>query len=119
MKMPSAAPTAAISSAPIRAAAMADDEDEVDPGPLNIMAVLALVASLAAAFLAFASVDGWPLSEGPATTEAQRTAWKNNESERPFHLPLDYSPFDKKVGEEVKSTYKDVEPAIPVRPEID
>jgi hypothetical protein len=98
---------------------MADDDDETDSGPLNIMSVLALVAALAAAFLAFASVDGWALSEGAATTEAQRTAWKTDNIESSFKLPLDYSPFDKKVGEEVKNTYKDVEPSIPVRPETD
>ncbi len=113
-----AAPTAAISSAPIRTA-MGDEDDEVDEGPLNIMAIVALVASLAMLFFAFASVDEWPLSNGIAETTADRDAWKKDNILPSFKLPLDHSPFDKKIGAEVTSQYDSVKPVIPDRPSVD
>lgn len=119
VKLPSAAPTAAISSAPIRTASMADDEDDVDDGPLNIMAWVALVASLAMLFFAFASVDAWPLSNGVADTTSKREDWQRENIPASFKLPLDYSPFDRKVGETVKSDYAEREPRIPARPTVE
>ncbi len=116
VKLPSAAPTAAISSAPIKTTSMADDDDEVDDGPLNIMAWVALAASLALLFFAFASVDTWPLSNGLADTTTKKTEWESNNTVPDFKLPLDYSPFDKKNGEQVISNYSSVEPKVPARP---
>jgi hypothetical protein len=98
---------------------MADDDDEVDEGPLNIMSVLALVAALAMLFFAFASVDAWPLSEGVADTQARKDDWAKDNIPASFKLPLDHSPFDKKNGEQVISTYKQDEPKIPARPVIE
>ena len=115
VKLPSAAPTAAISSAPIRTASMADDDEEADDGPLNIMAWVALAASLALLFFAFASVDSWPLSEGLADTTAKKDDWAKDNIQPSFKLPLDYSPFDKKNGEQVISNYASVEPKVPTR----
>lgn len=119
VKLPSAAPTAAISSAPIRTTSMADDEEEVDEGPLNIMGWVALVASLATLFFAFASVDSWPLSNGVADTQAKKDTWAENKEPVDFKLPTDYSPFDKKIGDTVKSDYANIEPKIPARPSVD
>ncbi len=119
VKLPSAAPTAAISSAPIRTASMADDDEDVDDGPLNIMAWVALVASLAMLFFAFASVDSWPLSNGVADTTTKREDWQKDNIQPSFKLPMDYSPFDRKVGETVKSDYEDKAPKIPARPTVD
>jgi hypothetical protein len=119
VKLPSAAPTAAISSAPIRTASMADDDEDVDDGPLNIMAWVALVASLATLFFAFASVDSWPLSNGVADTTTKREDWQKDNIPASFKLPMDYSPFDRKVGETVKSDYEDKAPKIPARPTVD
>ena len=116
VKLPSASPTAAISSAPIRTASMADDDDGPDDGPLNIMAWVTLVASLAVLFFAVASVDAWPLSEGVADNTAAKEIWANNNAVSSFKLPLDHSPFDKKNGEQVISNYASVEPKIPARP---
>jgi len=119
VKLPSAAPTAAISSAPIRTASMADDDDEVDDGPLNIMAWVALVASLATLFFAFASVDAWPLSNGLADSTVKKEDWQKDNIPASFKLPLDYSPFDRKVGETVKSEFEDKVPKIPARPTVE
>lgn len=117
VKLPSASPTAAISSAPIRTAVMSDDDDEVDDGPLNIMGWIALAASLAMLFFAFASVDSWPLSNGIADSTAKKEEWSKNEAASGFKLPMDHSPFDKKDGETVNSRgYADIEPKIPARP---
>jgi len=115
-KLPSASPTAAISSAPIRTAAAHDDDVEIDDGPLNIISVVALVASIAALFLVFASVDSWPMSYGFATTKARQDNWMQDNDAPGFKLPLDYSPFDKKSGEEVISTYESAAPKIPAAP---
>ena len=115
VKLPSAAPTAAISSAPIRTASMADDDEEADDGPLNIMAWVALAASLAFLFFAFASVDSWPLSEGVADTQAKKDEWAKDNIQPSFKLPLDHSPFDAKSGEQVISNYANLEPKIPTR----
>lgn len=114
-RTPSASPTAAITSAPIKSAAY-DEDAEVDDGPLNILAVVALVASIAAAFLAFASVDSWPMSEGTASSQAQKTAWESSLTGGGFKLPLDYSPFDKKAGDTVTSNFESAAPQIPAAP---
>ena len=116
MKLPSASPTAAISSAPIRTTSMADDDDEVDSGPLNIMAWVALVASLAMLFFAFASVDAWPLSNGLADSQAKKEDWAADNIQPSFKLPLDYSPFDSKNDGAVLSKYDTVKPTIPTKP---
>lgn len=115
VKLPSAAPTAAISSAPIRTAAMADDDEEVDEGPLNIMAWVALVASLAMLFFAFASVDSWPLSNGVADTNTKKEDWAKDNIPASFKLPMDHSPFDSKNDGAVVSKYDSVAPKLPVR----
>jgi hypothetical protein len=115
-RTPSASPTAAITSAPIKSAAYEEDA-EVDDGPLNILAVVALVASIAAAFLAFASVDSWPMSEGVASSQAQKTAWETNfTGAGGFKLPMDYSPFDKKAGDTVTTNFESAAPQIPAAP---
>ena len=98
---------------------MADDDDEPDEGPLNIMSWVTLAASLAVLFFAFASVDTWPLSEGVADTTARKDDWTKDNIIASFKLPLDYSPFDSKVGERVTSKYSDIEPKIPARPVVD
>ena len=116
MKLPSSSPTAAISSAPIRTTSMADDDDEVDSGPLNIMAWVALVASLAMLFFAFASVDAWPLSNGLADSQAKKEDWAADNIQPSFKLPLDYSPFDSKNDGAVLSKYDTVKPTIPTKP---
>ena len=113
VKLPSATPVAAISSASTRVAY--DDDQEVDEGPLNIMAWIALVASLAMLFFTFASVDSWPLSNGVADTAAKKEEWAKG-SDPSFKLPMDYSPFDSKNGASVTSKYKSIEPKIPSRP---
>lgn len=119
VKLPSAAPTAAISSSPIRTASMADDEDEADEGAVNIMAWVTLAASLAVAFFAFASVDQWPLSNGVADSQARKDDWKSDNIVADFKLPLDHSPFDSKNGDQVISKYNEIEPKIPARPVVD
>ena len=68
---------------------------------------------------AHASVDAWPLSEGVADTTAKKEDWAKDNIPSSFKLPLDYSPFDKKNGETVISSYKQDEPRIPARPAID
>lgn len=98
---------------------MADDEEEVDEGPLNIMGWVALVASLATLFFAFASVDSWPLSNGVADTQAKKEIWAENKEEMTFKLPTDHSPFDRKIGDTVKSDYANIAPKIPARPTVD
>ncbi|MES2705184.1 MAG: hypothetical protein V4726_01145 [Verrucomicrobiota bacterium] len=118
-KLPSASPTAAISSAPIRTAAAHDEDTEVDDGPLNILSVVALVASLAALFLVFASVDSWPMSYGFADSTTRKADWEKDNDVAGFKLPLDYSPFDKKSGDGVISNYDSVAPKIPVTPPLE
>ncbi|MDB6133655.1 MAG: hypothetical protein JWM59_1898 [Verrucomicrobiales bacterium] len=114
------APTAAISSAPIRTTAAHDEDLEVDDGPLNILAVVALVASLAAAFLVFASVDSWPMSYGFADTTARKADWEKDNDVPGFKLPLDYSPFDSKVeGGTVSNKYESVAPKLPAPPTLE
>ena len=98
---------------------MSDDDAEPDDGPLNIMALVALVASLAMLFFAFASVDAWPLSEGVADTQSKKDEWVKNELPSSFKIPMDYSPFDKKDGEMVKNDYDSKAPVIPGRPSSD
>ena len=95
---------------------MADDDEEADDGPINIMSWVALAASLALLFFAFASVDGWPLSNGVADTTSKKTEWETDNAVSGFSLPLDYSPFDKKNGEQVISNYSSIEPKVPTRP---
>ena len=119
VKLPSASPTAAISSAPIRTVSMADEDEETDDGPLNIMSLVALVASLVVLFFSFASVDSWPLSQGVADTTAKKDDWLKDNIPASFKLPLDYSPFDTKNGEQVTSTYNRDVPKIPARPSVD
>ena len=116
VKLPSATPVAAVSSASTRVAY--DDDQEVDEGPLNVMAWIALVASLAMLFFTFASVDAWPLSNGVADTAAKKEEWAKG-SDPSFKLPIDYSPFDSKNGAAVTSKYKSIEPKIPSRPTSD
>ena len=115
VRLPSAAPTAAISSAPIKTASMADDDDDVDDSALNIVSWVTLAASLAVLFFAFASVDTWPLSEGAADTTARKDDWAKDNIQPSFKLPLDHSPFDKKNGGQVISNYASAEPKIPTR----
>jgi hypothetical protein len=116
MKLPSAAPTAAISSAPMRTTSMADDDEEMDSGPLNIMAWVALVASLAMLFFTFASVDAWPLSNGLADSQAKKEDWAADNIPASFKLPLDYSPFDSKNDGAVLSKYDTIKPTLPTKP---
>ena len=116
MKLPSAAPTAAISSAPMRSSSMADDDEEMDSGPLNIMAWVALVASLAMLFFTFASVDAWPLSNGLADSQAKKEDWAADNIPASFKLPLDYSPFDSKNDGAVLSKYDTIKPTLPTKP---
>ena len=98
---------------------MADDDDETDDGALNIMSWVTLAASLALLFFAFASVDSWPLSEGAADTTAKKDDWAKDNIQPSFKLPLDYSPFDKKNGEQVISNYATAEPKVPTRSAVE
>ena len=95
---------------------MADDDEEVDSGPLNIMAWVALVASLAMLFFAFASVDAWPLSNGLADSQAKKEDWAADNIQPSFKLPLDHSPFGSKNDGAVLSKYDTVKPTIPTKP---
>lgn len=118
IKLPSAAPTAAISSAPVRSA-MHDEDEEGSDGTLNILGWVALVASLATLLFAAASVDDWPLANGFATAPSQVKSWEENNDIPNQKLPVDYSPFDTKSGEGILSSYETKAPKIPAPPSFE
>ena len=115
------APTAAISSAPIKTAQMEDDEEEeIDEGALNGMSIVALVGSIAALFVALL---GWtkvtPFTQ-PEIKKAEEAAWVSS-PKSDWKLPAQYNPFAKEgVDGSFVNKYNEIKKdlhALPIRPE--
>lgn len=124
---PMPSPTTSIAPT-LRTAAADDDDGEVNETPLNIMGWIGLAGSLAAVFAVLACWDNEPLNVKPLSnitgSTAQReekTAWLDNSQVRGKMLPVDYSPFDRKIegateAPFTKSTLSlDPIPALPER----
>jgi hypothetical protein len=115
------APTAAVSSAPIKAAQFEDDEDDEDnEGALNGMSIVALVGAIAALFIAllgFAKVT--PFTH-PDIAKAKGKEWASDTA-NDWKIPAKYNPFAKESADETfTSTYNDQKKndhALPIRPE--
>ena len=125
---PTATPSAPISSVNVRTNALEDD-DEVDEGPLNIMGWIALVASIVAALIVWATWDQAPgqlfaqesirhtLKGTPTQHDDEVKSWQKSPADEGFKLNADYSPFDvKKEDGTIESDYTHWEPKTPSRP---
>ncbi len=120
--MPSS-PTTPISSAPVRAAVV-DDDEEIDEGPLNTMGLLAALAAVAALVIALAStqkyVDNFYEGNVDKNSDAAVASWAKSSSEPEgfLKLPADFSPFEDKNADYTlsESKYAELEPAVPKHP---
>lgn len=116
---PAAAPGSPVVSAPLRTVHSDEEDVEINEGPLNILSWLSLAAGIVALLLAVATMDNGPFAEGTPSTTAEREAWARGSGSSGFKLPMDYSPFDRKQGDAVISTYETVKPEILAEPTLD
>ncbi len=98
-----------------------DDDEEVNEGPLNMMAWFSLLGAAAAlviglsCFLKNETFYAQDVEDTPAATKAWR---KDTGDPGGMKMASDYSPFDKKDGRgSIISSYAKAEPNVPARPE--
>jgi hypothetical protein len=107
--MASSSPTASISSAPIKTAQYEDDDEEVNEGPLNLFAGLALAGSIAALFVAilgFSAVKPF-VQPDVGSTKSDRDAWASG-GKSDWKIPAKYNPFaTEKSDGSYTSTYNE------------
>jgi len=95
------APTAAISSAPIKSAQFEDDDDEEDnEGPLNMMSIIALVGAIAAVFVALLSWTKVTPFTVPEIKKGDESTWAANSNSKDWKIPGQYNPYSKANADE-------------------
>ncbi len=115
-------PTAAISSAPIKTAQFEEDEEEDNEGFFNGVAIVSLIGSIAALFialLAFQKVT--PFTQPPVlkTDSAAVKAWQEG-GKSDWKIPAEYNPYSKKLPDESwRNEYNEIKKAnheLPILP---